>query len=591
MANAPIHNFIDNYPENSRFLSNVNYYRGGRNDKGEWEQDKMCIIENIVTKNKEGRKVIKKKAIFDDEPMFKFYIDKDKDNLDNATQRMFVEENTVKEIICPYRDLGLYMAREAGYEGWYRENAKINKYATMKKMHERNYFHQTDQNMEDFIIGNYYDTIGNQLLQAPPLRKAFFDIEVDTNEIRDFPSNENPICPVNAISFYDNFSNKVLMFLLRYPNNPDFVEFEKNVVVHEQDAINGLQIEDNGKKIKPMVIVNPDGTERYIKDCKMYFFDNDEQLIREFFFLLNNYCKPDFLMAWNLNFDFNYLMARFEYLTNTSAKYLFCPDEWEFKYCEYHEDTKNTQWSLKGDYTRVAGWTQFVDQLIVYASLRATKDKMDSYQLDAVAEKELGFHKLDIGGSMHDFCHRNYERFVKYSMNDTFLLWRLENKLHDIDLMYQISVISRTRFSKAWKKTISLKNLAYKFFKDKGYIVSNNHNSDNVDGEKFPGAFVLEPFIEKVGMMLYGIKSDKLFEYACDFDFSSLYPSIMLLCMIEPANQYGKIKDVDSITRIDRAYDIMEKILARDNIKTGNSLFNLPSKNEILTFMKDVIKR
>ena len=587
-----IHGLIDNYPENSRFLATVNYNRPQRDDKGNWQQDSFTLVENVVIKDPEtGKRKIKKQMIHDTEPLFKFYMDKDKSKYDVLEKRMFVEKEKTKEVICPYRDLGLAMAQEAGYERWYKENSKINKYEVMKKMQSMPYFHQSDQNIEDFIIGNYYDNVGSQLFQAPPLRKAFFDIEVDTHETREFPEKDNPICPVNAISFYDNYSNKEFLFLLRYPDNPDFVEFEKNVDKYRREAMNGLPIEQDGKTIKPLVIEGSDGKEKFLKDCKIFFFDTDEELIRRFFYCVNELCRPDFLMAWNLNFDFNYLMARFEYLTRTPACYLFCPDEWPFKICYYNEDTKNMAWSQKGDYTNVSGWGQYVDQLIVYASIRATKDKLDDYSLNTVTEKELGVHKLDIGGSMHDFCIRDYKRFAKYSLVDTFLLWRLENKVHDIDMIYNISVLSRTRFHKAWKKTISLKNLAYKFFYDEGFIVSNNHNADNADSEKFPGAFVLEPNIDHVGINFYGKKSNRLFRHVCDFDYSSLYPRLILLCMIEAANQYGRITRVNDITLSDDSYRIMELLISKDYLKIGSELFNLPNKNEILKFMNQVMKK
>ena len=68
---------------------------------------------------------------------------------------------------------------------------------------------------------------------------------------------------------------------------------------------------------------------------------------------------------------------------------------------------------------------------------------------------------------------------------------KIENKTKDFDLLYQISIISKTRPCKAWRKTISLRNLAAEYMTEAGeYVVSNNHNINNEMSKKFPGAFV-----------------------------------------------------------------------------------------------------
>ena len=92
--------------------------------------------------------------------------------------------------------------------------------------------------------------------------------------------------------------------------------------------------------------------------------------------------------------------------------------------------------------------------------------------------------------SFKEYARYDYAKYVQYNMHDSHLLHRLEKKNQDIELIYQLAIITRTRPHKAWKKTISLRNLAIKFMLDKGFVCSNNHNmlKEMVNEGKFEGA-------------------------------------------------------------------------------------------------------
>jgi DNA polymerase elongation subunit (family B) len=262
-----------------------------------------------------------------------------------------------------------------------------------------------------------------------------------------------------------------------------------------------------------------------------------------------------------------------------------CPREFPYKEAFYYKDERSHDFATKGDYAVVAGYTNYVDQLLIYAGLRATMGKRSSYSLDSVLEDELGINKDSYDVPMRQFSRWDYDRYFWYNVQDAHALSRLEAKNKDIDLIYQIAITTRTRVAKCWKKTISLRNLAVKYMLDEGYICSNNHNVDGNKGAKFRGAFVALPENnDNLGAEIFGARSNKVFDNVCDMDLASLYPSIILSCMVDPTNQFGKIAIMEERDGVeeDIVYDFIDDVIREDVIKLGHNWFNLPSKDELI---------
>jgi len=169
-------------------------------------------------------------------------------------------------------------------------------------------------------------------------------------------------------------------------------------------------------------------------------------------------------------------------------------------------------------------------------------------------------------------------------MQDAHLLHRIEEKTGDIDLMYQIAMITRTRMHKAWRKTVSLRNLALKFMLDHGYVMSNNHNTERGHAGKFKGAYVMSPEnLEPNGVEVMGRRLATIFENVSDLDLSSLYPSIILSCMVDPTNQLGRLTFQGEEDQGDElGYELAAALLRRDWVKLGERWFGMPSKDEIV---------
>lgn len=208
--------------------------------------------------------------------------------------------------------------------------------------------------------------------------------------------------------------------------------------------------------------------------------------------------------------------------------------------------------------------------------------KKDSYALGYTLEEEVDETKDELPVPIREVSRFNFRKYWEYNTQDTCGLSKLCAKTKDVDLIYKLAMMTRTRPFKAWKKTISLRNLAVKFMLENGYVCSNNHNVGGGSGRKFKGAFVLDPSLNApYGATILGRRSRRLFEYVCDADMSSLYPSILLLCMIDPSNQIGKFW-VFGPDGTDLSEDVALDYISEDVVKFCSRWFNLPGKDELI---------
>lgn len=99
----------------------------------------------------------------------------------------------------------------------------------------------------------------------------------------------------------------------------------------------------------------------------------------------------------------------------------------------------------------------------------------------------------------------------------------------------------------------------------------------------------------ETGAMVMGSRSKYIRDYVVDFDFSSLYPSIIIGFNISPATMVGKlfIPDKQVIDRYsapeiskdnyDSAKDFMEGVLSQNYLMLGTRWFNLPTTDKIFS--------
>jgi DNA polymerase elongation subunit (family B) len=533
-------------PVENRYFSTVFYQHGKKSDK-------LVLVETL-----NGEKILHSIK----NPTISFFVDKE--NINRERAEMFVPVSDVDAIRnVPYRELGSVLADITGKSDWYRSACKSGAWREAEyKLHQHPSLHQTDIHIEDHYIGKYIDKHSTSIDLSPKLHKAFWDIEVDPTYGNPFDV-ENCPCPVDALSLYDDRSNTIFVFILRNEDNPQIAEFERNVDSHIKEAVDRFKL----------------------KKCQMSFHEDDLDLLSSFFDVINKNLKPDILASWNQHYDFQYSMNRIKRLIKKDPAEVMCPKEFPIKRVFYWQNPNITDWAMKSDYAVCASYTNYIDQLITYANLRSTLGKKDSYDLDSIAREELGTTGKDpLDVPMREFSRHDFKRYIFYNMNDAHLLGRIEKVTGDIDLIYQIAMITRTRIHKAWRKTTSLKNLALKFMLDRGFVMSNNHNIERGNTGKFKGAYVMSPDnFEALGIEVMGRRLSSIFDNVSDLDLSSLYPSIILSCMIDPTNQLGRLTfQTEEDPNDERGYKLAADLLQKDYMKIGHNWFGLPDKDTIL---------
>jgi len=253
--------------------------------------------------------------------------------------------------------------------------------------------------------------------------------------------------------------------------------------------------------------------------------------------------NPDFIAGWNSNsFDMPYLVGRMKKL-NVQMKALS-------PFGNVYADTRGR--------VIITGFVA-LDQLTLFKN-DTTRPNQPSYKLDSIAETLIGKKKVEFEGSLLKLYHEDIDTFIQYSLTDTDLLKDIEDKVQHVSLQDELRVITTTAHTGAASTLGQAEGLFVTSMKKKGLIARNSVHTP--EKEKLLGAYVFD----SKGGLYEGM--------LCDFDFTSLYPSIINTWNIGPDTYIAKIKE-------DIVFDL---IYNKDNIK-GKEIDILmdPVHNQIWT--------
>ena len=518
----------------------------GRNNES--EPDRLVIFYRDDN-NTKHYKVI-------EHPRYTFYVAKQKLTYHH---NYYPIKNTIP-VTCKYKDLDLTIAKTLGLEKEYYELAATRSQAR-KILHYNHNVFGSDMDIEDFykrLMINKYDIDNHDV----SVTKAYFDIEVDTYDYDGlFPDEEIAPCPVNAISLYLSEYNTMYSFLL------------------DNGKINRFDTTEFIKYLKT----------RYDNDIefKIYFFTKELDLILAFFKTIHH-TKPDFCLAWHLKFDILTLINRLKH-HGIEPKSVMCHPDFDQSlwFLYFRIDNYNIHNDSKFEYLKLTSYTQYLDQMLIYANLRKGIDSRESDSLNYIAKRELKDSKLDYSeqGSLSLLPYTDYKRFVEYNIKDTWLLHRIEEKTKDLDQLIGLSNLFRTRVTHALRNSVALKNLAYEYYYRQGYVMGNNINrmgrrSSATTESRLRGAVMSDPLLNQhKGTRIYGSRSNLVFDYTIDFDLSSQYPSIIRAFNIEASTQLGLLMLGDSDTSGEL---FTESYFTQNPALFMNQWFGLPSSTELL---------
>jgi DNA polymerase elongation subunit (family B) len=519
-----------------------------------------------------------KKTLFYDRPEVDYYIIKDKNSPEASHPPLYIEKDKVEKHTvysdCLMRDI----AKNTGALGFYdkvRFGSGVNSFE-MKNLFKSPLLYEADMDISDAYIGRFYET--HKPDPAYKLHKCYFDIETDIYNYVGFPEPTVAPCSVACITLIDEKDMMSYTYILRNPLNQQLCDLEKETDEFERYM--------HGK------IAECDGLDMTFQ---LLWYDDELTMIKDFFKKVHG-IDPDFCGGWNIEYDIQTMQNRLVRLYNKAkdkelpAKKMMAYAMSDEKYMiQKNASGKTIDVDPRSYYSigsgklgkRIDSYTvldgiNWIDQMLAYANIHAGSGKQDSYKLDNIANVELGKEKLPFGPgeTIRNQLYRNARRFIEYNIRDVLLLLEIEDKTHDIDMVQQLSDITVTRKDKVFMKSIALTNYVNKYAHEKGLVMRTNKNSRYgsmsaaYDSEYLPGnqrneydpryvelfdrkdkygAFVSDPTLnDKVGVEIFKGKPSKyMFEFVCDEDFSSLYPSIIRTWNLDSTNIAGKFYCID----------------------------------------------
>ena len=571
-------NFFSDYPEGYNLtILQTNFIKATKKENGKWTEPVLLLV---AKDNNTGKKI---KTEIED-PDYEYFLANP--DVNTSYHHFMIDRRYVHPVFCKNNRLLQSIAENTDNIDFFNNNRRNGMWKENEKLHTINSVFFSDMNIEDHYRFWFSKKYRNEY---SPASVGFIDIEVDVIDIMgDFP--EPGEAPVSVITYI--FNGVIHTYIYREPKNPLIKEFEEKWNSGElsqelQDLIiYGVGGEDNAKKFKV------DNLTPRIK-----FFDEEIELIGAVFEDINRE-QPDFLLAWNMAFDIPYLIERIKNL-GYDPKDIICHPDFKHKQCFYYVDERSKDsFAERGDYANISAYTVYLDQMITFASRRKGQKALPSYSLNSVGELICGVRKLDyhdITLNIAQLPYLDFKRYVFYNIIDVIVQVCIEHETDDIAYVYSSSIVNNTRYAKVHRQTVYLNNRQASFYWDNGYVMGNNINKfKEKKKEKFPGAFVADPNLasDRSKYVIDG-RPVMLFNNLIDYDFSSLYPSIIREFNLGPNTQIGKIKfqfeNLDDKENEDIGQHFIQDYVTHDSLNFCHKYMGLPNFEEMIKTIQQLI--
>lgn len=579
----------------SRYVLNTMYL------KARWEKDpnaapgqfgmKKIADDALIMIIKDSDKKYADIQIIE-KPTIEWYSVKDPNSVPPYNE-MMLDRDLVDVHVCEYSKREIEICKYLGIEKEYERLKKqqynydggreeFNKFMN-ENVYKNPLVYGVDMDIEDFYKTKFIEENGSDLPQN--LNISFMDIETDiyTNTSENIDQN-NTQGEIIVITYFNNISMEYYALLLH-----------REEAIPEQRKI----IEDPNKYLKDWIL--DDYTEDPNIDFHIEWYDDERMLMQRWADLVHR-DKPEFCLAWNSNYDYKYIMNRSKMLGMNTVE-LFChPDvPQEYHILKYQEDADRKQQSFTNgkkkdikhfsrmwDWIVAPGYTCFLDQMSVYSNLRKRSIEK-SYKLDFITEKELKIHKVDLhsfGLTIRNAPFKNYNIFLKYSIRDTFLLYKLENKLKDIRSF--ITLCDNTKLEKGMNVSFVIKNAFLSMFRRNNQVIGNTINY-GVD-ESIDGAIVGDPKLNDSCPIEINGKKTQIYKSVIDFDAKSLYPSTMRQFRIGKNSAFTRITHVideyGKCLMSGAEFNQMLQVKDVAIIQLCNTLYDLPTVEDVLGMLE-----
>jgi len=343
----------------------------------------------------------------------------------------------------------------------------------------------------------------------------------------------------------------------------------------------------------------------YLRDHKFelhFKIAPDELSMITWIFQQIHACKTNFIGIWNMGFDLPMILNRLTKLGVDPASVMCHPDvPREYRICDWYEDKSQVQhFTDKWHWMTLAGYSQFIDSMCLYARLRKVYGRDSSYSLDDISTKELGQGKIHFGDITNHWYEQTYHflPYIAYNINDVMIMQLMEWKNNDMTALTGLSGMSlMSQFS---RQTIMLRNDAYDFAKSKGMIPSATGMNMFTEYDKMmlkAGGTVLPPNkAEGIGIRCVEELPNRPTQVSImtnDLDVSSFYPSVVSFTNVSKETALATIINVNGHSKTEN--EILCGGLVQPNIaamELGEQFYALPGYKEMeQLFMTEMQQR
>ena len=276
------------------------------------------------------------------------------------------------------------------------------------------------------------------------------------------------------------------------------------------------------------------------------------------------------------------------------------------QFLTYHVDDRNmNNLEERGDYVKISSFTVWIDQMINFASIRKGKAKFPSFRLNDIGYTVAKVKKLDwshITTDMKMLPYLNYRVFSYYNIMDTIVQHCIEKCTQDCEYIFTKALVNNTRYEKAHRQSVYIKNRFKSDYEKMGFILGNNRNIVKTEGgHKFPLNNDRSVYITIDG------HPTNIADNLVDFDYAKLYPSILEQFNIASNTQIGKIiidkqvselehqdmytsqDEEEDMTRYSRGGEFLENLMTDNMISFFHKWFKLATFKELLDDMRELI--
>lgn len=243
--------------------------------------------------------------------------------------------------------------------------------------------------------------------------------------------------------------------------------------------------------------------------------ENEKDLLERFIKVFRR-LNFDIITGWYISFDINTIINRCEKLkVETSLSPLG----------KYRFDKRKTKWEIIG--------ITILDYLDFYLDLKFAQEKQESYGLDHIGMIEVKEGKIGFEGSLNQLYKTDWITFVKYNIQDVLLVEKIAKKKKFIETSLNLIHESLVPLPMVFGAVAVGEGAMLKHLHSKN-MVMNDKKRSYVD-EKIPGAYVES--------------HNGLYENVVSYDFTSLYPWLIILFNISPETLLFDVEDETTVFR------------------------------------------